>query len=304
MHWGIPPSLVIESTCAVKMLKELCVSFAAPEIQITDFEVAPEMASVVSLSAVIGEELECVIFRNVFGVCLHELFDSVPKSLDGLAILRQRNSESIDLLVILHEQERVIMQVTEELDVGLDSPIVVVFLKEVVPEEESGVEPAHVSVWDRAPIDNLLLLHLLTTRFCSIFVDPFRLVPVIMWDQTVFSFGRHDLRCIFDEIRAERLFVEEDIRIPVSLVKPVFVLLDALKDTLEIPVTSQNDESGIGLPLVCRVSMDVVVVVLVRYIIRVVGTEFGGDTAERRCFSVLLMRDAEDEVQSNERTQR
>lgn len=156
------------------MLKELHVSFAPPEIQITDFEVAPEMASVVSLSAVIGEELECAILRNVFGVCLHELylslnllgqrlssrkatrtFDSVPKSLDGLAILRQRYSESIDLLVILHEQERVIVHVTVELDVGpvprhrgqswqaqilqqdlLDSPIVVVLLKEVVPEEE------------------------------------------------------------------------------------------------------------------------------------------------------------------------
>lgn len=67
------PYLVIESACGVKVLEELHVRFASPESQIANFKVAPEVAPVVGLSAVIGEELKCVIFRNVFGVCLDEL---------------------------------------------------------------------------------------------------------------------------------------------------------------------------------------------------------------------------------------
>lgn len=82
-------------------------------------------------------------------------FDGVPKRLDGLAVFRQRDRESVYLLVILHVQEGVIVQVTIELDVRsaprhrgqswqnqifqhhlLDPPIVVVFLEEIVPEEE------------------------------------------------------------------------------------------------------------------------------------------------------------------------
>lgn len=68
---------------------------------------------------------------------------------------------------------------------------------------------------------------------------------------------------------------------------------------MKVTVASQNDESGIGLPLVCRISVAAAVVVFVRYVMRVCRAEFGCDVGERRGFAIFFMRDAENEVQSN-----
>jgi len=42
VHWGISPSLVVEAALLVQEVEELHVSFAAPQIEVTYLEVAPD----------------------------------------------------------------------------------------------------------------------------------------------------------------------------------------------------------------------------------------------------------------------
>lgn len=42
VHWGISPPLVVEATLLVQEVEELHVPFAAPEVEVTYLEIAPD----------------------------------------------------------------------------------------------------------------------------------------------------------------------------------------------------------------------------------------------------------------------
>jgi len=44
MDYGISPTLVVEPSRAVEVVKELCVRLASPEVHVSDFKITPEMA--------------------------------------------------------------------------------------------------------------------------------------------------------------------------------------------------------------------------------------------------------------------
>jgi hypothetical protein len=67
------PSFVVETTGVVQMFKVLHVRFRSPEIQVADLKVAPEMTSVVSLAAIVTDEIHGVVFRDILWVGLDEI---------------------------------------------------------------------------------------------------------------------------------------------------------------------------------------------------------------------------------------
>ena len=42
VYWCIAPSLIIESTFGIEMLKVFCIRLATPEVKVSDFEVTPD----------------------------------------------------------------------------------------------------------------------------------------------------------------------------------------------------------------------------------------------------------------------
>jgi len=113
VNWGVSPALIVEPALGVKMLEELHVRLATPESQVTNLKVTPEVALIIRLTAVIGKETHAIIFRKVLWVHLDEFFGGSPERWYRLNILVKGNGESINLLIILHEQEWVIVYVAE-----------------------------------------------------------------------------------------------------------------------------------------------------------------------------------------------
>jgi hypothetical protein len=115
--------------------------------------------------------------------------------------------------------------ITEQLDRGLDSPVVIVISQQRVSEEElvisTGLESGegtytrvvstHIPVCDGVTVDDLFPDHILS-GFCSLFLVnparqlrtdvpkpvslPFRLDPMIMIDKTVLAFSIGQSLCM------------------------------------------------------------------------------------------------------------
>jgi len=128
VHRRIAPSLVEEPAVPIQMVEVIHVGGTAQPVQIADLEIGPEVAVVVALAAVVGEEREAVVRDDVLRVGFHEALDRVPERGDRLDVLVEGEDEGVFLLVIGHKLERVIFDVAEELDGGFHAPVPLVFL--------------------------------------------------------------------------------------------------------------------------------------------------------------------------------
>lgn len=106
------------------------------------------MALVVGVSVVVTEEFHRVVFVDVLGMLLDELLDTVPEGGNGLDVLVQADDKAVFLLVVSHELEGIVVNVAEQLDTRLDSPVPFVVHHQGLSEEEARFEPAHVTVTD------------------------------------------------------------------------------------------------------------------------------------------------------------
>lgn len=70
---SITTDLIIEASCSIKVFEELHVFLASPEIQISDLEVGPEVAPVVSVAIIVREELHRVVLWEPVRVLLDEI---------------------------------------------------------------------------------------------------------------------------------------------------------------------------------------------------------------------------------------
>lgn len=69
MTWGGKHAhLVVEPALRVEVVEVRLVRLSAPEVEVRDLEVAPEMAAVVRLAVVVGHVVHRVVFGEVFGV--------------------------------------------------------------------------------------------------------------------------------------------------------------------------------------------------------------------------------------------
>lgn len=57
-----------------------------------------------------------------------------------MTVSMRENRFTVNLVLVLHDQERVIVEVTEEFDIRLNSPVVLVLVQERVSEEVLDIE--------------------------------------------------------------------------------------------------------------------------------------------------------------------
>jgi len=137
MYWSITPTLVEESTILVERLEKVEIGFRSKPIQVTNFEVGPHMAMVVGLSAVITQKTHGIVLGNMLGMCFHELLGAVPQGRDGLHVFIQTQHETVLLLVVRHVLEYVVVNIAEELDARLYSPVPFIIEHQWLTEEEA-----------------------------------------------------------------------------------------------------------------------------------------------------------------------
>jgi hypothetical protein len=81
---------------------------------------------VVRLPSIIRQKLHRVVFGDRFRVLFHEFANGLPECRDGGFVFEERDGESVFHLLVLHDEEGIIVEITEELDVR--SVRVVLFL--------------------------------------------------------------------------------------------------------------------------------------------------------------------------------
>lgn len=154
VHRCIAPALVEEATRAVKVFKVVAVFLAAPEAQVGDLKVGPEVAGGVAMSLVgvfwsplvILQPLACVIGVYVVGMISEELSRLWPQCGDALWAVIDIDVEAISLVVVLHPSEDVVVDVAEEVHLRLDTPVVLDVLQRGVLAEHAAVPPTHLMV--------------------------------------------------------------------------------------------------------------------------------------------------------------
>lgn len=94
------------------------------------------MTPVVSLPTVIAQEAHRVVCREILRIFADKLLDGVPQGRNRLDVLVEGDCEAIHLALVLHDQEWVVGNVTEELDRRLDAPVVIVARQQWVTVKE------------------------------------------------------------------------------------------------------------------------------------------------------------------------
>lgn len=258
---SITPSLIKETTILIKRLEEIEVRLAAEPRQATNLKVGPlamisfesakymsetyEMALVVVLAAIITEEAHGVTLGDMLGVVLHELLGAGPEGRNGIDVLVEGENETVLLVVLVHDAERIVVNIAEELDGGLNTPVVFVVHHELLSEEETGLESAHVTVADRVTVDDLALMHILANLLSLLLVNPLGERPVLLRNQTIVSLTRAERSGDLLELLIERLVVEENPVVVVSTVEAILNLADGLSNLPDVLVTSKSDKCSV-----------------------------------------------------------
>lgn len=154
VHGSIAPPLVEEAAGAIQVLKVIAILLAAPEAQIADLEVGPEVARrvAVGLALVVRavravlEPLPRAVAVHVRRVVLQELERLGPQRRHALGAVVDVDVEPVRLVVVLHPPEHVVVDVAEEAHLGLHPPVVLDVGQRRVLGEEAAVPAAHLVV--------------------------------------------------------------------------------------------------------------------------------------------------------------
>ena len=226
MHRRVTPPLVEEAAVFVQRLEEIRVCLRPEPVQTADLEVRPEVAMVVAVPLVVAEPRHTVVLGDVLRELAHEFLRRVPDRGDGLDVFVQTQHETVLLLVLRHEAERIEVDVAEYLHARLHPPVPLVILQQRLPVKEPRFEAAHVPVADRVAVDDLLLGHLFADLLGFFLVDPFRERPMFFGDFAVVRGARDEGRGDFLEGVVEGFVVEEDPVVVVVAVESVFDAAD------------------------------------------------------------------------------
>lgn len=204
------------------------------------------MALVVRLATVIAQETHGVVLSNVLGVILHKLGDTVPQGGDGLNVLVQAEHETVLLSILVHEAEGIVVDVAEQLDRGLDTPVVFVVHHQGLAEEEARLEAAHVAVADAVAVNDLALFHILANLLGLLLVDEIRETPVFLANETIVRLARAKGCCNLLESVVEGLVIQEHPVVVVSPVETVLNLTNGLGDLPDVRVACQGNEGCVN----------------------------------------------------------
>lgn len=274
VHRRIAPALVKETAILVERLEVVEVSLGAEPSETANFKVGPlerdvsmrclqiemkkgnayKVAFVVGLAAVVAEEAHGVALGNVLWVVLDKLLDAIPESGDGLDVLVQAKNEAVLLVVLVHEAEGVVVDVAEQLDAGLHTPVVVVVEHELLSEEETGLKSAHVAVADAVAIDDLFGSHVLAHLLGLLLVDVRRERPMLLGNQAVVRLARNQRGSNLFKRLIKRLVIEEYPVVVVSPVEAVLDLTDGLCNLPDVTIASQCNKRCVHAGSLCDAS--------------------------------------------------
>ena len=165
----VAPALVEEAAGAIEVLEIVLVSPAAPKGHVGDLEVAPEVAGgvavgldvVVRAAGAVLEPFAGVVRALVFRVGGEELERFGPEGGDALRRVVQVDGEAVRFVPVGHVPEHVVVDVAEEVHLGLHPPVIPRVRQRRVVVEQARVPAAHLVVRHQvAVLDVLLLEHL------------------------------------------------------------------------------------------------------------------------------------------------
>lgn len=241
MHRRVAPALVEEPARTVKMVEELAIRLAPPETQVADFEVRPEVAGGVAMcfvcvfrtALVVFEPLAGVIWVDEVRIVLEEFLGFGPERGDAVGAVVDVDVEAVRLVVVLHPGEDVVVDVAEEMYVGLDAPVVLYVFERRVLAEEAAVPPAHLVVGLLVHVLHFLLDKERDGLVVEVHVYPGGDVPVLGGHELVSYFGVCGCFGGFLEFFGEGLVVEEGPRVVELVVPRSLQILHALQHILE-----------------------------------------------------------------------
>lgn len=240
VNWSITPALVEEAAVLVEALKVVDVSLASQPVKIANLKVGPEVAVVVSSTTIVRQEMHRVALGDVFWVLLHECLDAVPERWNGLDVFVEGEHEGVLLSVVGHVLEGIVVDVAEELDGWLNTPVPFIIEHEWVTEEEARLVSAHVSVADRVAIDDLLFSHVLANLGRLVGIDPLWERPVFLGDLAVLGLARREGGSDLLEGVVELGVIEEDPIVVELAVKTVLNLSNGACNLPHIRVSSKR----------------------------------------------------------------
>lgn len=180
VNWRIAPTFVEETAGPVEMVEVILIHLAAPEAHVTNLEVAPEMAGRVSIGLLVVLRTTDLIRQPVHRIVLVEIVTMFsqefergrPQGRDGLGRVVEVDGEAVGLVVVLHIAEDIVVDVTEEVNLGLDAPVVLDVCQCGVLVKHAAVPPAHLVVRDFVSVLDALLLQDLGRLQKQVVVNP------------------------------------------------------------------------------------------------------------------------------------
>lgn len=98
----ITPTLVIEAALFIQIVKELGIGFISPKVHIGNLEVTPEMTTIIGFTPIIGQEGHGIVHGRQTGIRIDKGFDMVPQRRNSFGVLKERDGEPINFLLVLH----------------------------------------------------------------------------------------------------------------------------------------------------------------------------------------------------------
>ena len=242
----IAPALIEETTGSVEMVEVVLVCLAPPESHVANFEVAPEMACrvavrlgvVVRAADAISEPGHGIVLVDGIGVRSDELEGLGPKSFDGLGVIVEVDREAVGLVVVLHESEHIVIDIAEEVDVGLDAPIVLDVLERGVLVEHAAVPPAHLVVRSHLRILDTAIFEEFGRGILEVRVDPRWHFPVFLGDNLYIE------RAMVSQTEAQMTFLIPSMHHHVPYLHSAFVAAEVLALNSSEKATSLKKVQG------------------------------------------------------------
>jgi hypothetical protein len=253
VHGRIAPALVEEPARAIEMVEVVLIRLAAPEIEIRNLKVTPEMASAVAmcLFVVVGsrfavdEPPHSVVLVQVFRVCSEKFQRLEPEGRDAFRGVVEVDVEAVGLVVVRHVAEDVVVDVAEELDLWLHAPVVFCVRERGMVVEHAGVPAAHLVVGFEVGVLDVVLLEDAHRFFEEVARDPRRRRPVLGWDGVVraicFGLGLGELLELFGEGHV----VEEGPGVVELVVPCSFEVAHRRKEVEEFLVAHEGEEGSV-----------------------------------------------------------
>lgn len=205
----VAETLVVETAAAVQPLEVLLIGLSAEESQVADLEIREELAVVVVPTVEgVQEPVEVRLGVDELRVRVDEAHGAGPEAGEGAGVVEDVHGEAVLDVVVAGEAEDVVVDVAEEVHVGLDAPVKVVVEQPRVLVEEARVPAAHVPVGYHPSLADADGAEIFQRVHEAAFVDPVREGPVVVGYNFVVAFGGGEiLRCALFEDRSARAYL-------------------------------------------------------------------------------------------------